>query len=197
MRQPTLRAHLWASVLRWLPLATLTVLLSGMVYGGIQQDYRSSANDPQIQIATDARNALNSGATPASVVPANQIDMSQSLAPYLAIYDASGHLLSSSATLHGQPLSPPSGVFQSAKALSIDKITWMPEQGVRSAVVVMPYNGGYVLAGRSLREIELREDDLLSIVAVACAFTLLATLAVVFVTNLLMPSAVATPAPRR
>lgn len=114
MHQPRFRTHLWTAVLRWLPLATLTVLLCGTVYAAVQQDYRSTANDPQIQIATDARNALDAGATPTSVVPASQIDLASSLAPYLAIFDAQGNLLASSVNLHGQPLAPPRGVFQNA-----------------------------------------------------------------------------------
>lgn len=193
MHQLRFRTQLWASVLRWLPLATLTVLLCGTVYAAVQQAYRSNANDPQIQIATDARNALDVGATPGSLVSTTQLDISNSLAPYLAIYDAQGTLVASSATLHGQPLTPPKGIFQSAKALGLDKITWMPEQGVRSAIVVMPYTNGYVLAGRSLREIELRENDLLKVVAAAAGFTLVATFVVVLISTVLLPRAVREP----
>ena len=41
----------------------------GTLYAAVQQDYRQSANDPQIAMAEDAANALKGGDVPASVVP--------------------------------------------------------------------------------------------------------------------------------
>lgn len=172
-----------ATVIHWLPLAVLTVLISGMVYGVVQQDERGSANDPQIQMVTDARNALESGATPESLVPSTKLDISQSLAPYLVIYDANGQMVAASATLHGQDLVPPSGVFQSAAATPMDVITWMPEPNVRSAVVVVHYTGGYVLAGRSLSVVEQRESELEVIVGIICLATLILTFLAVLLTQ--------------
>lgn len=174
-----------ASILHWIPLAAVTVLLSGMVYVAVQQDYRSTANDPQIQMATDARNALINGAAPASLVPSSQLDISQSLAPYLVIYDANGQPVASSATLHGEALIPPSGVLENSRTMTMNALTWMPEPGVRSAIVVMHYTGGYVLAGRSLQQIEDRESALEAIVGLACVATLGATLVAVLVTRAL------------
>lgn len=168
---------LLASFIRWLPLATLAILVAVTIYATVQQSYRSNANDPQIQMATDARTALENGAAPRNLVPATQIDIARSYAPYLAIYDTNGKLLASSATLHGQPIIPPSGVFTSAKSMPWDAVTWMPENGVRSAIIVVPYAGGYVLAGRSLTLVEDRESSLELIVGGA----LLATLAATFV----------------
>lgn len=170
----------FASIIQWIPLAILTIAFAGTVYAATQSNYRGSANDPQIQMATDARNALVSGATPQSLVPATQIDIAQSLAPYLVIYDTTGHVVAASATLHGQPLAPPSGVFISAKTVPMDTLTWMPEQGVRSAIVVMHYADGYVLSGRSLQLVEQRESDLELVVGLACAATLVATFIGVF-----------------
>jgi hypothetical protein len=153
-----IRRALLASLLNWIPLATLTVLVSGLVYGVVQQAYRSTANDPQIQMALDARNALMHGVAPQSLVPTNQVDIAESLAPYLVIYDARRAIVAASATVHGDRLIPPSGVFASADTLPMDTITWTPEPGVRSAIVVVRYSGGYVLAGRSLQHIEERES---------------------------------------
>ncbi len=51
----------------------------------------------------------------------------------------------------------------SASRVGEDRITWQPEPGIRSAVVVVHYTGatpGYVMAGRSLREVEWRIDRL-------------------------------------
>jgi hypothetical protein len=164
-----------ASFVYWIPLATLAVLVAGMVYLTVQQSYRSSANDPQLQMATDAANALDAGADPQSLVPADKIDIATSLAPYLAIYDSSARLVASSATQHGQPLDVPSGVFASAKASSPNVVSWQTTTGERSAIVVMPSSEGYALAGRSLRPTEEREDQLLQQVAAACIVTLVGT----------------------
>lgn len=169
-----------ASIAQWLPLAVLAVLLCGLVYVTVQQNYRSSANDPQLQMALDARNALARGVSPSQLVPENTIDMAQSLAPYLIIYDTSGRAVASSVTLNGQTPTPPSGVFDSARTLQINKLTWMPQSNVRSAIVVVHYDGGYVLAGRSLTVVEQREASLLQIVIEVCIATLICTLIAVF-----------------
>lgn len=183
-----------ASLLYWIPLATLTVLVSGMVYLAVQQSERSAANDPQIQMATDARDALMNGASPRSLIPADTRDIAQSLAPYLAIYDANGQVVAASATLHGQPLAPPPGVFASARVMDMDLVTWMPERGVRSAIVVIHYADGYVLAGRSLALAEQREGNLEFEVGAACAATLVLTYLAVLLTRILAPRLAAAPA---
>jgi hypothetical protein len=171
----TFRQIIIASVVQWLPVAILAVLMCGLVYVTVQQSYRSSANDPQIQMALDARDALARGTPPSQLVPQNTIDMAQSLSPYLIIYDTTGTPLASSVSLNGQTPTPPSGVFDSARSLQINKLTWMPQPGVRSAIVVVPYDGGYVLAGRSLTVVEQREDTLSQIVIIACVVSLLVT----------------------
>jgi hypothetical protein len=76
-----LRRTLVATLVQWIPLAALTVLLTGMIYVATQHSYRSGANDPQIQMATDAVNALARGASPQDLVAANKIDIAESLAP--------------------------------------------------------------------------------------------------------------------
>jgi len=164
-----------ASVLAWIPLAVLTVGLSGLVYVAVQQAHRGMADDPQIQMARDAAHALASGAAAQGLVPAIQVDISTSLAPYLVIYDANRQVVAASATLHGKALAPPVGVFDAARTGGMDAITWQPEPGVRSAVVMVAYANGYVLAGRSLEQVELRESSLTLIVGAACVATLAAT----------------------
>jgi len=54
-------------------------------------------------------------------------------------------------------------VFDYVRQHGEDRITWQPEPGVRSATVVTSYGGahpGFVLAGRSLRLVEERVDQL-------------------------------------
>jgi len=175
-----MRRAFLASIVQFIPLATVIILVSGLSYVFVQQSYRSSANDPQIQMVIDARNALNGGATPQSLVPTSQIDIAQSQSPYLAIFDQGGQPLASAATLHGAPPVPPHGVFVSANTQARDVVTWQPEVGVRSAIVVMRYNNGYVLAGRSLQTIEDRETSLLQMAALGCLIALLLTFIMTF-----------------
>jgi hypothetical protein len=80
---------------------------------------------------------------------------------------------------------PPSGVLASASRTQMNVVTWMPESGVRSAIVVARYANGYVLAGRSLQQIENRESNLELIVGAACVVTLALTFLAVFLTQLL------------
>lgn len=179
------RNLLLKSLLSWLPLAALTVVLAGTIYAAVQQVERSSANDPQIQMATDAANALDAGATPQSLVPSRQIDIAQSYATYLVIYDVNRQIAASSGMVQGQALVPPPGVFDAAKSSGMDLITWTPAAGVRSAIAVVPYADGYVLAGRSLKLIEDRESNLELLVGAGAAAALVATFVVVVVVQAL------------
>jgi len=153
---------------KWLPLTVMTAGLGVLVYAAVQQSLRQGANDPQIQMAEDAAARLNSGASPEAVVPAGSVEIATSLAPFLVVFDDSGRVLASSATLHGAPLSYPSGVLDYARQNSEDRVTWQPEPGVRMATVVVRFNHGLVMAGRSLREVEIRENgvEMLSAAAV-------------------------------
>lgn len=147
----------------WLPLALLMTLVSLMIYGAVQQDLRQSANDPQIQMAEDAARALASGKSPATLVEVETVDIATSLAPYLIIFDSAGQPVASSAQLNGQTPALPNGVFDFVRQQGEDRVTWQPQSDVRSATIIVPYRGsneGFVLAGRSLREVEKREDQL-------------------------------------
>ncbi|MEK7161684.1 MAG: hypothetical protein AAB729_03270, partial [Patescibacteria group bacterium] len=52
----------------WLPLAVAIIIMSGLVYVVAQQNYRLTANDPQIQIAQDIAAALNKGDVQADAI---------------------------------------------------------------------------------------------------------------------------------
>lgn len=145
----------------WLPVAAVATVLAFALYGAVQQDQRSTANDPQLQMATDAARTLSAGAKPGQVASGPSVDLSTSLAPYLVVVDAKGKPLASTAELGGKTPVPPAGVLQSARSSGRNEITWEPRPGVRSAIVVTPFSSdsgsGFVIAGRSLREIEHRE----------------------------------------
>jgi hypothetical protein len=157
----------------WVPIAVAVTLLSVLIFTLVQQDLRQTANDPQIQMAEDTAAALASGEPVASLVPSARVDIAASLSPFLIVYDNRGKVTASSATLDGKTPSLPAGVLTSARSSGQDQVTWEPRSGVRIAAVVVPVStGGSVLAGRSLREIEIRESDLLGSTALAWLFIL-------------------------
>jgi len=156
--------------LYWLSLAFCLTVLAGLVYVTVQQNFRQGANDPQIQMAEDAAIQLQDGAQAQTVVGGGKVDMSRSLAPFLIVYDATGHVLASSAQLNGAVPDMPPGVFDSVRASGEDRLTWQPQEGVREAAIVTQFGGnhpGFVLAGRSLREVEDRESQLTQLVGLA------------------------------
>jgi hypothetical protein len=174
---------------RLFPLAVVITLISGVVYMVEQQALRMNANDPQIQMAEDAASALSRGQSIDSVVPTSKVDIAQSLAPYLVVFDNSGNAIASSGLLHDQSPAIPSGVFESVRQHGEDRITWQPEPGVRSATVVTSYGGahpGFVLAGRSLRLVEERVDQLGLLVGLGWLGTLFAALVAVSLSEIVL-----------
>ena len=167
--------------MQWLPLAIATAGLCALVYLTVQQSLRMGANDPQIQMAESAANALNGGASLDSIVPAVKVELANSLAPFLIVFDDSGNVLAASTTLHGAVPLYPSGVLDYTRQNGEDRVTWQPESGVRMATVVVRYDQGFVLAGRSLREVEIRIDNIGKISGMAMLFIWAATLVVIVV----------------
>jgi hypothetical protein len=172
----------------WIPLAVVTTGLCGLIYLTVQQDMRIGGNDPQIQIAEDVARQISTGESPIDFIPPIKVEISESLANYIIIFDGKGKIVGSSAVLDGKEPVIPQGVFASTKNLGETRFTWQPKTGVRSAVVVDYFKGpttGYVLVGRSLREIEKREDNLQLIVFLAWLVTLGASLtATIFLSKL-------------
>jgi hypothetical protein len=153
----------------WLLMAVVITGLVGLCYAAVQQDLRQSANDPQIQMSEDIATKLADGQPIQNVVPSEKVDIAKSLAPYIIVFDANGKPIASSAQLDGQIPTIPAGVTDYVKQNGEDRITWQPQSGVRSAVVVTQFKGsnsGFVLAGRSLREVEIREDNILYLLTV-------------------------------
>lgn len=165
-----------------------------LVYGAVQQSYRESANDPQIQMSEDLANSLKNGGQ----VPtfASSKDVSATLSTFVMVFNKKGELATSEAVLDGKPPVVPNGVFDFIKTglykpsilrpksffynlsqtQGENRFTWEPKEGVRIATVLTYYKGeknsGYVLAGRSLREVEIREEKLEHHVAFAWIFTM-------------------------
>jgi hypothetical protein len=178
---------------QWLPLAVVGVMLCGVIYVVAQQGLRISANDPQIQMAQDTAAALAHGETAASLMPAtpSSVEISQSLAPFLMIFSDSGEPLASSARLHGQMPAVPAGLLDYVRQHGEDRVTWQPESGVRMAavIVVVPGGpGGFVLAGRSLLEVEKRESLAQLLSGLGALVTLVGSLVVVAFCEFALPA---------
>lgn len=174
-----------ASFCHWLPFAAIILIFSGLTYVAIQQNYRLSANDPQIQIAEDIASAITQGkAPPESIVPANPSeDIAASLATFVAIYNATGTPIGSSVMLDGNLPSLPAGVLDAVKQRGEKRFTWQPKPKVRIAAVITSFTGtqsGFVLAGRSLKEVEARIKQLTIMTASATALALILTYLLIF-----------------
>ena len=159
-------------------MAVVVTGLSWLIYAVAQQNIRYSADDPQIQIAEDTAAKLTGGQQAQNIMPSEKVDIAKSLAPYIIVFDTTGKPVAASAQLDGQIPTIPPGVFDYVRQNGEDRITWQPQPGVRSAVVVTQFKGansGFVLAGRSLREAEKREDDLMQIFLIGWIGMLLVT----------------------
>lgn len=175
-------AVLKSVVRRWLPLATVTTLLCGLVYGVAQQGWRQAANEPQAGLALDAADRLGRGDEVAAVLPAPPIDVGRSLSPFLIVYGEDQRPIASSGLLHGATPTLPDGVLDTARVRGENRLTWQPEPGVRLAAVVAPVQGeqtGYVLAARSLRDVERHIDEVGFMTGLAWLAALGASLALI------------------
>lgn len=172
-----------ARLIVWLPLGFTITVVFGVLYASVQQVYRQGANDPQIQIVEDAAATIAAGADPRSVVPVEKVELTNSLAPYLMVFDKGVNLLASSVELNGQPVVPPRGVLDFVQEHGQNRVTWQPQPGVRQALVVIQGaapRSDIIAAGRSLREIERRESDLTMMVGLGWAIAMLGSLGLHF-----------------
>ena len=163
----------------WLPFVVVITAFCALTYGTVQQAYRQGANDPQIQMARDAADALSDGASIDSFVPSAKVSVAKSLAPFYIVYDASGQVLASSVVLDGVTPGLPDGVLDSTKEMGENRVTWQPRTGVRIAAVIISYKDGFVLAGRNLREVELRESQTTQFAGLTWLLAVVAALVVI------------------
>lgn len=178
----------------WLPLAFALTVVCGLIYGTVQQNYRQSANDPQIQMVEDIIDALNTGLQPENLSSPTKMDIAKTLSPFMIIYDATGTPIVSSGYLNNQVPTLPAGVLDYAKAHGQHRLTWQPRPDVRAAAVIQYYqapaspdlkNGqaGYVLAGRSLRDIEKNENQTFYLTLIGWIISLLGSLIIMLLLN--------------
>lgn len=145
-------------------VATGIILL---VYAAVQQQYRTAANDPQIQTARDASTKLKERGVAQGIVPGDTVDVEQSLATFTQVYGADNSLLASNGYIGANAPKIPAGALERARQEGEYTVTWQPTATARIASAIV-YTGGrqghYILAGRSLQEIEKRENALVKMV---------------------------------
>jgi len=140
----------------WLPLAAVSTGICLFIYVAIQQNYRMNANDPQIQLAEDAAVTLAKTHDAPAVIPQAQVELSKSLAPFVMVFEKSGKPMASSGLLGNSVPEFPDGALTASEKTGENRVTWEPQPGLRFAAVVVAYSDGYVVAARSLREVENR-----------------------------------------
>ena len=156
-------------------MAAVVTILSLTIYAVAQQDLRLTANDPQIQVAEDIAAMLSAGQLDQLSFPPEKIDISKNLSAFVTLFNDKGIPVLATTYLDGKVPVPPKGVFDYARKHGEDRFTWQPKPGVRSAVIVAKFGGknpGFVLVGRSLKEVEKRENKILLIVGAAWLVTL-------------------------
>jgi len=170
----------------WLALAVVISFLSGFIYVSVQQTLRQDANDPQIQVAEDLANQLSQ----ASKLPTlnTVIDIKKSLATFVIIFNNKGKPVTSTAYLDNSIPVPPIGVFQLAEKFKKNLITWQPQNNVRIASVIVPFGNksGFILVGRSLREVEKRIDKITLFAVVTWMGAVFGSLVILILNKLLI-----------
>jgi hypothetical protein len=164
---------------RYIPfgvVAVVVTILFGTAYGIGQQILRLSANDPQIQLAHEVAMQLDQGARAEDVVGAYKINLAQSLASFVVVYDKKSNPVAGTGYLDGVRPKVPVGVLKAADNHSDNRVTWQPKDGVRIASVSVAAKNYYVLAGRSLREVESREQKIFQIAVSGWVAALLITI---------------------
>lgn len=166
------------SVVIFVLLAVIITLIYGSIYGSVQQVYRSLANDPQVDVVDQLAGIIKQDIPLEAIIgEADQIEIADSKGLFVMVFDKNKNLVGSSAVLNGKALSLPSGVFDQANQDAGNRFTWEPEKGLRMAVVLKQIDDkGYALAGRSLKETELRTNQITTMLIVAWTLSLLVTL---------------------
>lgn len=170
----------------WFTLIFVITLLIGLIYVSVQQTLRQGANDPQIQVAEDLANQLSQTTKPP--ILNTVVDLKKSLATFVIIFDNRGKPISSTAFLDNQIPAPPLGVFQSAEKFKENRITWQPQNQVRIASVIVPYGNksGFVLVGKSLKEVEKRVDQITIFAGITWIMSVTGSFIVLFFARLII-----------
>jgi hypothetical protein len=150
-------------LLYWLSGAIILTLIFGTIYAAVQQNWRLGLNIDLAPMASTAIRDAGSGFSSTQIVG---VPVENNDGPFLIMYDRNGSVDLSGLTINHQPPQLPASVLKNLQTGGETRITWQPQPGYRYATVIKKYDGGYVLAGRSLKDVETQEDKL----AIVCVF---------------------------
>ncbi len=160
------------------PFFVAITLAYALIYVIVQQTYRQAANDPQIQLAEDTANSLSAGNSINPGAFDSKVDIDKSLAAFIMVFDKDGKLIASTAVENGEEPTFPRGAIKASDD-GENRVTWQTAKGARSATVTVPFKNktmsGYVMVGRSLKEVEDRIHGFAKIIGIAWIITLGAT----------------------
>lgn len=155
--QPGFRAKMW-----WLAVGASAVVVA-FPYLAVHQNYRHGANDPQVQYAQDLSLALEQGASAEAFGGNSPVDPRKSLGLFLMAFGEDKAVLANTMQLEGDAPVPPQDILNAAKNDGQQRFSWQPRGDVRVAAVLQHYGGakpGYLLVGRSLAEVDKRQQQL-------------------------------------
>lgn len=156
-------------ILTYLAALAVTTIIMALIYVAVQQNYRMNANDPQVQLARDLADRLEHNRPTTSLEPADTVELSKSMAIFTAYYNANQQPVASTGYIEGAVPKLPVGVLDYAKNHNENWITWQPRKDIRLATVVKYITSSalaYVVVGRSLKEVEQREADLVKMIMI-------------------------------
>ena len=102
------------------------IIISGIIlfiYAGVQQVHRSMANDPQLQLARDLRDAVANGKSTAHLIPPDTINLDKSDAVFTVVYNSAGMPLQTTALLGNKVPQIPKGVMEFTNQYLEDAVT--------------------------------------------------------------------------
>ena len=151
----------------WLTIMFLVTFTCSLVYLVAQQTVRLGANEQPMQLAMDTALKLENGQSATGAVPAENVDLSKSLSPFVMVFDIHKNLLATSGMTGSSKPTYPKSVLDSVGKNGEDRVTWQPQTGLRYATVALKINSGYIVAGRSLSEAEKLIDEIGRVVLLA------------------------------
>jgi hypothetical protein len=149
-------------------IAIITIIM-GVIYVAVQQNYRSGANDPQMQLAYHIKEQLKKGKSIDMYFQKDTIDLQKSLSIFVASYDENGSPLQSNAVIDGKLPQIPLSVIKFVKMHKEDWITWQPRQNIRLATGILSTGStpvSYIAVGRSLKNAEDRISNLITMIGI-------------------------------
>ncbi|MEM1312467.1 MAG: hypothetical protein AAGF07_03310 [Patescibacteria group bacterium] len=173
----------------WLVLAIAISFIFGFIFIATHQIMRTEANTPLVDTGQNILGYLENDETVDSqleqlvsqIEQSPKVDVRDSDKVVVSIYNDSGEVQASTASLDEESPTLESEIFGQAKQDGVNKITWAPEDDkeVRLAFIVYPIkegDKGYLVIGKSLEETEINITKIGKVLLAGWLITLLVTL---------------------